>query len=71
MGFRKTGFISDSESGRPKLRERLAFAYNTMLCTLGSMLRGDASRQFFDHYLKDAPATDWMENGVPLAKKAK
>ncbi len=27
--------------------------------------------QFFDHYLKGAPAPDWMVNGVPFLKKAK
>jgi dipeptidyl aminopeptidase/acylaminoacyl peptidase len=25
--------------------------------------------QFYDHYLKDAPAPDWMVHGVPFAKK--
>jgi hypothetical protein len=28
-------------------------------------------QQFYDHYLKDAPAPDWMVNGVPYLKKAK
>jgi len=27
--------------------------------------------QFFDHYLKDKPAPDWMVNGVPFLKKKK
>ena len=27
--------------------------------------------QFFDHYLKDQPAPDWMVNGVPFLKKKK
>lgn len=26
-------------------------------------------KQFFDHYLKGAPAEEWMENGVPFLKK--
>ena len=26
-------------------------------------------RQFFDHYLKDAPAPDWMTHGVPQVRK--
>lgn len=26
-------------------------------------------QQFFDHHLKGAPATDWMENGVPFLQK--
>ena len=26
-------------------------------------------KQFFDHYLKNAPAPSWMTDGVPLAKK--
>jgi dipeptidyl aminopeptidase/acylaminoacyl peptidase len=26
-------------------------------------------KQFFDHYLKDAPAADWIANGVPFIKK--
>lgn len=26
--------------------------------------------EFFDHYLKDAPAPDWLENGIPRAKMA-
>ena len=25
--------------------------------------------QFFDHYLKDAPAPKWMTDGVPFVKK--
>ena len=25
-------------------------------------------KEFFDHYLKDAPAPDWLENGVPRLK---
>ncbi|HXT14440.1 MAG TPA: prolyl oligopeptidase family serine peptidase [Gemmatimonadaceae bacterium] len=25
--------------------------------------------QFYDHYLKDAPAADWIANGVPFLKK--
>ncbi len=28
-------------------------------------------KQFYDHYLKDVPAPDWMVNGVPYLKKAK
>jgi len=28
-------------------------------------------QQFYDHYLKDKPAPDWMIKGVPLLKKAK
>jgi dipeptidyl aminopeptidase/acylaminoacyl peptidase len=28
-------------------------------------------QQFYDHYLKDKPAPDWMVNGVPFLKKAK
>ncbi|MFH2095158.1 MAG: prolyl oligopeptidase family serine peptidase, partial [Bacteroidota bacterium] len=27
--------------------------------------------QFFDHYLKDAPAPVWMVNGIPAVKKGK
>ena len=26
-------------------------------------------KQFFDHYLMDKPAPDWMVNGVPFLKK--
>ena len=26
-------------------------------------------REFYDHYLKDAPATEWIANGVPFVKK--
>jgi dipeptidyl aminopeptidase/acylaminoacyl peptidase len=26
-------------------------------------------KQFFDHYLKDAPAPKWMTDGVPQTKK--
>jgi hypothetical protein len=26
-------------------------------------------KQFYDHYLKGAPAPDWMTNGVPFIKK--
>ena len=26
-------------------------------------------KQFFDHYAKDAPAPDWMKNGVPFLEK--
>ncbi len=26
-------------------------------------------KQFFDHYLKGAPETDWMKNGLPQTKK--
>ncbi|MFQ5572240.1 MAG: hypothetical protein ACE5G0_21400, partial [Rhodothermales bacterium] len=28
-------------------------------------------QQFFDHYLKDAPAPVWMEEGVPAVLKGK
>lgn len=28
-------------------------------------------QQFYDHYLKDIPAPDWMANGVPFLKKTK
>jgi hypothetical protein len=28
-------------------------------------------QQFFDHYLMDAPAPVWMEEGVPGALKGK
>ncbi|MBZ5497216.1 MAG: prolyl oligopeptidase family serine peptidase [Acidobacteriia bacterium] len=28
-------------------------------------------QQFYDHYLKDKPAPDWMTNSVPFLKKAK
>lgn len=28
-------------------------------------------KQFFDHYLKDAPAPEWMVNGIPATKKGK
>jgi hypothetical protein len=28
-------------------------------------------QQFFDHYLKDAPAPVWMEVGVPAVMKGK
>jgi dipeptidyl aminopeptidase/acylaminoacyl peptidase len=28
-------------------------------------------QQFYDHYLKDKPAPDWMINGVPFLKKGK
>lgn len=28
-------------------------------------------QQFFDHYLKDAPAPEWMVNGIPAIKKGK
>jgi len=28
-------------------------------------------QQFYDHYLKDKPAPDWMINGVPYLKKGK
>jgi dienelactone hydrolase len=28
-------------------------------------------QQFYDHYLKDKPAPDWMTKGVPFLKKAK
>ncbi len=27
--------------------------------------------QFFDHFLKDAPAPEWLENGIPAVKKGK
>ena len=27
--------------------------------------------QFFDHYLKDAPAPEWMTKGIPALKKGK
>lgn len=27
--------------------------------------------QFFDHYLKDEPAPEWMKTGVPALKKGK
>lgn len=27
--------------------------------------------QFFDHYLKDEPAPEWMTSGVPALKKGK
>ena len=26
-------------------------------------------QQYFDHYLKGAPAPDWMEKGVPFLDK--
>ncbi|MEZ5319262.1 MAG: prolyl oligopeptidase family serine peptidase [Vicinamibacterales bacterium] len=26
-------------------------------------------KQFFDHYLKGAPETEWMKNGLPQVKK--
>ena len=26
-------------------------------------------QQFYDHYLKDKPAPDWMTKGVPFLKK--
>jgi len=26
-------------------------------------------QQFFDHYLRDAPAPEWMANGVPAVVK--
>ena len=43
----------------------------------GHGLRGLANRkdltvryfQFFDHYLKDAPAPKWMTDGVPYLEK--
>jgi dipeptidyl aminopeptidase/acylaminoacyl peptidase len=43
----------------------------------GHSLRGLANRkdltvryfQFFDHYLKDAPAPKWMTEGVPFLDK--
>ena len=43
----------------------------------GHGLRGVANRkdltirymQFFDHYLKDAPAPAWMTDGVPFLRK--
>jgi hypothetical protein len=28
-------------------------------------------QQFFDHYLKGAPAPEWMEKGVPATEKGK
>ncbi len=28
-------------------------------------------QQFFDHYLKDAPAPEWLVNGIPAMKKGK
>ena len=28
-------------------------------------------QQFFDHYLKDAPAPEWMVNGIPATEKGK
>jgi dipeptidyl aminopeptidase/acylaminoacyl peptidase len=28
-------------------------------------------RQYFDHYLKDAPAPAWMTDGVPQVRKAR
>lgn len=28
-------------------------------------------QQFFDHYLKDAPAPEWMVNGIPAVQKGK
>ena len=28
-------------------------------------------KQYFDHYLKGAPAPDWMANGVSFLKKKK
>lgn len=28
-------------------------------------------QQFFDHYLKDAPAPEWMVHGIPATKKGK
>ncbi len=28
-------------------------------------------KQFFDHYLKDAPAPKWMTNGIPAVEKGK
>jgi hypothetical protein len=26
-------------------------------------------KQFFDHYLMNKPAPDWMVNGIPFLKK--
>ncbi|PLX21883.1 MAG: acylaminoacyl-peptidase [Salinivirgaceae bacterium] len=40
----------------------------------GSPNRKDLSirmKQFFDHYLKDAPAPVWMKEGIPAVKKGK
>jgi hypothetical protein len=31
--------------------------------------KATAPFQFFDHYLKDAPAPKWMTDGVPYLKK--
>jgi hypothetical protein len=28
-------------------------------------------QQFFDHYLKGAPAPEWMEKGVPYIEREK
>jgi hypothetical protein len=28
-------------------------------------------RQFFDHYLLNAPAPTWMSNGIPATQKGK
>ena len=28
-------------------------------------------KQFFDHYLKDAPAPEWMIKGIPAVEKGK
>jgi hypothetical protein len=28
-------------------------------------------QQFYDHYLKDRPAPEWMAHGIPFPKKAK
>ena len=28
-------------------------------------------KQFFDHFLKDAPSPSWMEEGIPAIEKGK
>ena len=31
----------------------------------------DLQRRFFDHFLKGAPAPEWMEKGIPYLQKEK
>ena len=69
-GNYRLGYAGDTLNTAWYARARLPAEWDVDYVTaLGDDIYSQRMAQFFDHYLKDAPAPAWMEVGVPAIRK--